>query len=66
MWSNVIWKSKALNFGQLLRNLTHCAALQTDIKPRYPLTRFKTRAVRLAISSMVHNSYYLKLKSGRN
>jgi len=24
------------NFGQLLLNLTHCAAPQTGIEPRYP------------------------------
>jgi len=27
-------------FGQLSLNLPHCAALQTDIEPRYPCTRF--------------------------
>jgi hypothetical protein len=59
-------KSKALNFCQLLLNLTDCAAPQTDTVPRYPWTRFNTRAVPLVLSSLVHNSYYLKLKAGRN
>jgi hypothetical protein len=36
MWSNITWKSGNLNFGQLSLNLTHCAAPQTDIEPRYP------------------------------
>jgi len=43
---------KVLNFGQLLLNLTHLAAPQTDIEPRYPWTRFDTRAVRFVLSSL--------------
>jgi len=51
MWSNVKRKSKALNFGQPLLKLTHCAAPQTDIEPRYLWTRFNTRAVRFVLST---------------
>jgi hypothetical protein len=28
-----LWMSKNFNFGQVLLNLTHCTALQTDIEP---------------------------------
>ena len=40
------------DFGQLSLNLPHCAALQTSIEPRYPWTRFNTRAVRFVLSSL--------------
>jgi hypothetical protein len=40
------------DFGQLSLNLPHCAALQTDIEPRYPCTRFDTQwAVRFVLGS---------------
>jgi len=63
MYRNIMLKSKALNFGLLLLNLTQCAAPQTNIEPRYSWTRFNTRAVPLVLSSLVHNSYYLQLKA---
>ena len=31
------------DFDQLSLNLPHCTALQTDIEPRYPWTRFDTQ-----------------------
>jgi len=31
MWSNIMWKSVSLNFGQVWLNLTHCAALLSDV-----------------------------------
>jgi hypothetical protein len=61
MWRNVTWKSKVVTFGQLLLNLTHYAAPQTDIEPRYPWTQINTRAVRFVLSSLLHNPYYLKI-----
>ena len=36
IWRNIRWMSVNFNFGQLLLNLTHCAAPQTGIEPRYP------------------------------
>ena len=36
IWSNTRWMSVNFNFVQLLLNLTHCAAPQTGIEPRYP------------------------------
>ena len=51
MWSNVTRKSNTLNFGQLLLNLTHFAALQTDIEPRHPWTRFNPRTIRFVVST---------------
>ena len=56
-------KSMALNFGLLLLHLTHCAAPQTDIEPRYSWTRFNTRAVLSVLSSPVNNSHYVQLKA---
>jgi len=39
------------DFDQLSLNLPHCTALQTDIEPKYPWTRFDTRVVRFVLSS---------------
>ena len=66
MYSNIMWKSVNLNFGQLSLNLTHCAAPQAGIEPRVPWTRFDITAVRFDRSSLVHNCYNRKLAAELN
>ena len=65
MWSNIMWKSVKLNFGQLSLNLTYCAVPQTESEPSI-WTRFYTRAVRFVLSSLKHNCYNWKVTAARN